>query len=676
MDRIVQQVHELPDFSGEQVLVCDTETTGLFGHLGDRICGISIGPWDRDENYYIPVRHALPATLTRSEGKLVECHSGYEERQNMLLFDVFAWMRRLTENPARTWVFHNAKFDLGMLRRDQVECYGPIQDTILMAHGVVSNLHNYALTTLSKLLLKGFEHPHHEELVGWFQDSMGINLNARKYSEGDEPPNFSFAPIELLGNYAMEDLRATRLVYQALRTKPGNTKIPNQGNKSDTQRDLINRENALEKVVFEMEDRGVKIDIQRCCELRDKTLDEIGQFSDRLYSLAGYSFRISSWKELWKAFEKAGGQVLYWTKKEADKYKQKADKFTENKEESSGRPCWNSAAIAKYLERFLRENNKPGFQFVYNYYQCDHRMRIMSNYIDTILQRVDHNGALHSSIKQHGTLHGRFASAGPNTQNITKSEGNADMKKIEKILGVKDEEAVNRKLRDLFIPRPGFTWVSIDWKQIEYLVVTYFSCDEDMIRRFWENPDLDYHQITADLAGIDRDWAKTVNFGTLYGMGVGSLAAMLGISREKAQLLLDKIFGARPALKRIINQVSESVRKNGYIINPLGRKVPCSPEYAYVGLNYWVAGTVGDMMKERMLAIYEQIVKNSWPVYMLLTVHDELCFEIETSRVSELAPKLGETMCDVKYIKMPIRCDIEVGTSWGTVKPLKEWKAA
>jgi DNA polymerase-1 len=126
-------------------------------------------------------------------------------------------------------------------------------------------------------------------------------------------------------------------------------------------------------------------------------------------------------------------------------------------------------------------------------------------------------------------------------------------------------------------------------------------------------------------------------------------------------------------LKRLIDTVAQQAIKDLFVRNPLGRKVfiPYDKKRksykGYVGLNYMVGGTVGDMMKKKILDIEEKSATYDWPVRLLLTVHDELDFEIPESRVDEFAPMIAKEMCDVPEIKMPIRCDVEVGPNWGSL---------
>lgn len=693
---IVQNVDQLPTFEGVHSLIMDTETSGLSPHSGDRICGIAVCSLDdAEKKYYVPIRHCkLPRTQTENQKALFESrYMQYEAKYTMFedtraavnlpVTPVFEWLRKLLDVEDRYVIFHNAKFDLGMLRADGIEPKCMIGDTIMLVHSVKSNFPNYTLDNLTKWIFKDFKHVQYEKLCNWFKETLGINLNTNKIKEGDEPPNFSFVPIELLGPYAEEDLEATRQLacwaFSRLMREP----IRNQDNPSRSQKELMGTEQALVRVLFEMENRGVRIDLDALNKLRERTVNEIEQYSGECYRLAREPFNVGSTKETADALGNAGGRVLFWNKPKTNAKrkpegiteqdlagKQKADQYTRDKTKSTGNACFNSSAVLEYLKQFTMERNKPGFQFIYNYYQADHRSRILSTYLDGILGRIDSDRALHANFNAHGTLHGRFSSSKINLQNITVSEGNRDLKQLEKFLGQKDDAAINRLIRNLFIPREGYTWVCIDWKQIEYVVATYFSNDSVMIKKFYDDPDLDYHAVTAEMAKIDRSTAKTVNFGVLYGMGYNSLAAMLGIAPYDAKNIIERMFYARPALKALIDNTQAFVRKNGCVLNPFGRTVPVPRNKEYVGLNYLVAGTVGDAMKDRMVAVFKWLRKEKLldVVRMLLTVHDEIDYEIRSDMVDQLVVPISDIMCDIPEIRMPIRCDIEVGKSWGEVE--------
>jgi DNA polymerase-1 len=294
---------------------------------------------------------------------------------------------------------------------------------------------------------------------------------------------------------------------------------------------------------------------------------------------------------------------------------------------------------------------------------------------------VDFDGVLHAQFHQHRVVTGRLSSSDPNLQNQAKKGGTADQKSMEKFLGEKDEDAINRKVRELIVPRKGNVLVSIDWNQAEYRVAVFYSQDERMIGIWVADPKIDYHNQTQIDTGLERDQCKTLNFGILYGMGAASLAlSFTGMgkptTKTEGQQFLNRLFEARPALKRLIAEISNKALCDGFIQNCLGRICHVPRDRSYVALNYLIQGTVGDLMREFMVRIKRIITEKRWPVNMLLSVHDELVFEMRPEDAEIYPPLIVEEMCKCPFVSVPMLADIEIGeNSWADAVPYKEWLA-
>jgi DNA polymerase-1 len=395
---------------------------------------------------------------------------------------------------------------------------------------------------------------------------------------------------------------------------------------------------------------------------------------------AGAAVDPLSWKDMWVKFEKAGGKVTCWTKTKEEKGKQKTQQYTDDFEASSKRPNWNAAALMSYLKVY-REQDERVYRYLLSYREAMLNNRIKSTYFDAYLQMCDFKNVLHGQFVQTGTLTGRLSSRKPNLQNLAKPGGTADQKAHEKFMGEKDEDAINRLVRSLFIARPGHALVSCDFSQIEYRAAAWYSQDKEMIAKWIADPRIDYHQATMELLGLDRDLCKTINFGTLYGMSATGLAATLTAmgrptTKAQAQEILNLLWEKRPALKELINTIGAEARRCNYIQNAYGRVVDVPIGREYVALNYLVQGHCGDQMREALVRLYWMIQANGWDVKMLLTVHDEILFEIPIALVAELAPKLAAEMCKCNFMGVPVLSDIEVGTDWGTMVSLTDWNAA
>lgn len=680
---IIHDESELPDLSGQTRLVIDTETSGLRPYHGDRICGIAIGLVDGDWRAYLPIRHRLPnlAAVPDLKGGVPSLFVPSpvvlsDPVPNLNPDAVFAWLKPYFDNPDVSWVMHNAVFDLTMFQLEGLQIRGYIYDTMLAAYVQDGSHRGYGLDEVAKRVNGAVEHKWLAKLDEWTQ-TQGI----RQTEYGRLPANFSLAPIEILGEYACDDIRDTRDVFKAI-TRTGFSRecLINNGNPAWSKNTLFQNEIQLMCVLQRMNWHGLRIDIPRTVELREKSLLEVETCRERMYELAGRRFNVASFKQMESAFGAVGGMVSFWMKSKEGRGKQKLDQFTSDYEGSTKRSCWNSAAILKYLNHYRTAvGGEKVYEFLVNYREAEVKTRLISTYLDAYLKFSDTQGFLHPHLLQHGTVTGRFSSVSPNLQNVAKTKGNADQKAFEKFFGESDDMALGKQLRKLFIAREGHVLVSIDYSQFEYRVATYLAQDKVMIDKFVANPRLDYHEATMELAGVNRDIAKNVNFGSLYGISAGGLASLLSgagmpTSKDQAQKYIDKIFDARPALRKLIERMKKQCKTSHRTMNPYGRvcQVPFGREY--VGLNYWVQGTCGDAMRKVMVRIQRKIDEEGWPIYMLLQIHDELLFDIPVDLVSRIAPRIVDIMVDLPELRVPFICDIEVGQNWGSQVSLEDWE--
>jgi len=686
---IVRHSGALPDLSKQRSLVIDTETSGLSPHNGDRICGIGLGPVYGDEAWYVPIRHFPTMPEVVPVAPFLGGRADLIKTQFVNLHPeiVMNWLRPMFADPGRTWVMQNAKYDLGMFRAEGLEVAGRVEDTMVEAHVHRGDLPQYGLDFLTKFFLKGekFEHVWYSRLKTY----LSATQKNRKNPEGDASYNYSLTPIPLLGEYCLEDIDATRRVFRKLVERRCNLtkRLYNQKNPAFTTMELLESDLQLMRVLDRMEYDGIRVDRERCIELRDENVELVESFTDQIYDLTGRAWNVGSWKERWQSLVDVGGEVYFWMKperKHTQKYpslspgefrgKQKKDHYTYNRAKSTGRPCWNSAALLEYLKLFRGQKRKAAFEFIRLYREIDTRTRLVNTYIKAYLKGADHAGRIHGSFNQHGTLTGRLSSSNPNLQNVATKKGSQDLKKFEDFFGEKaKDEALARQIRRLFISDADRVLVSIDYSQIEYRLAAYFSCDPVVLKAYQVDPDTDYHQFTADLCGISRDQAKTVNFGTLYGMGAKSLASMLDLSLGEANDLLARIFNARPALRTMIDNLSETARREGAILNPYGRIVRVPPSAPYVALNYLVQGSAGDMMRRAMVRVDEYLRASRSPVRMLVQIHDELLFSMPPEVVHAESKAIGEIMCQCSEITIPLTYDVEVGRNWGQQVALKDW---
>lgn len=651
--KIVKTPDELPDFSAHNVLVIDTETSGFLRQTGARICGIAVGPLKEASAYYIPVRH---------------------EADNLALDAVMAWLRPLAADPARKWIFHNSKFDLKMFEQEQITFAGMVIDTMLMAYAINTSRFSYGLDSLTKIYLDKFEHTHYEKVREYILQTQKINIKGRSGLQ----PNYAKVPVAILGPYALEDINATRHLANRLNKVELLSAPFNYGMPAWSQAELMLNEFKCARVISKMEDRGILIDRKRCVELAARAEAATNESQYEMEQLAGFSFNPGGKADIEKAFTTVCGEIKYWNLPKEKRGKQKGQQFTENAEDSNGRANWNAVALMQYLKEFKEAGNEKAVHFIKHYKNWSLNSKINATYFQSFLRMMDFEHRLHGQFKQTGTVTGRLSSEKPNLQNQAKTGGTADQKAYEKLVGYKDEDAINRMVRTLFIAKPGHVLVSCDFSQIEYRTAVWYSQDQAMIEAWKADPRIDYHDFTMQLLRLDRDLCKTVNFGTLYGMLANGLAATLTAmgrptTKNEAQVILNLLFEKRPALRSLINDVGDSARRLGYVQNKYGRVVDVMQEQAYKALNYLVQGHCGDMMREALVRVDALIQAQGWPVDILLTVHDEIVYEMPDDLVPVAAPALAEEMCRCGNMGVPILSDIEVGRRWSDQIPLAEF---
>jgi DNA polymerase I-like protein with 3'-5' exonuclease and polymerase domains len=326
-----------------------------------------------------------------------------------------------------------------------------------------------------------------------------------------------------------------------------------------------------------------------------------------------------------------------------------------------------------------------------------------TTFIDTIL-RFEHKGRIHADINpirsdQGGTVTGRFSYANPNLQQIP----------------ARNKE-LGPLIRSLFIPEEGHKWGCFDYSQQEPRLVVHYAAEiepicfdeavENIVERFNSN-NVDFHKTVADMAGISRTQAKTINLGLFYGMGKAKLQAELGLStKAEAENLFNQYHDNVPFVKELMTFTSRLANQNGYIKTLLGRKcrfdkweidefrmgvmsTPMTKEeatqkfidrwlakypqadverlkqdpkikrcFTYKALNKLIQGSAADMTKQAMLNLYKEgIVPH-------IQIHDEL----DISVIDDIqAKKIIDIMENAVQLAIPNKVDYESGNSWGDI---------
>jgi len=293
--------------------------------------------------------------------------------------------------------------------------------------------------------------------------------------------------------------------------------------------------------------------------------------------------------------------------------------------------------------------------------------KLKSTYVDVLPNLVHpEDGRIHTNYSQVGAATGRLSSNSPNLQNIP----------------VKDENG--RRIRNAFRSKDGYIFVSADYSQIELVVLAHLSGDGNLAEAFGRGVDV-HAQTASQLFGVEvsevtakqRNMAKAVNFGVMYGMSAFRLSNEMSISRKEASHFIEAYFARYGRIKDFVSQTVLDAELNGGTrtlygrfrslpgINSRNRVEKAASERAAV--NTLIQGTAADIMKKAMIDVDVLIRSRFSGAKMLLQVHDELLIESPISIVPEFKEALKDTMENVVKLGVPLRVSVETGNSWGDI---------
>lgn len=407
---------------------------------------------------------------------------------------------------------------------------------------------------------------------------------------------------------------------------------------------LINIWNDIEKplvtVLCDMERAGVRVDSKVMDEMSKVLNTRAEKIEKDVWEIAGQEFNILSPQQLNKIlFEKLHISTVG--------LKKRVQGFSTDNEALQGLKIQNPIAGLVLEYRELK--------------------KLINTYLDALPKLVDKKDhRLHSVFNQLGAATGRLSSSDPNLQNIP----------IRTELG--------GEIRKAFIAEAGNVLVKADYSQIELRILAHLSGDEEMKKSFMSGADI--HTITAaKIHQIDpgmvtkelRRAAKTINFGILYGLSAHSLSNTLGISFAEAKAFIERYFETFPSVKKYLESIVEKAKKDGCDYTMFGRRrlFPelSSPNWIArsaaerMATNFPMQGTQADIIKMAMIAVHNEY-KDNKDVRMILSVHDELLFEVKKGVENEVAKKVAELMAGVCKLSVPIVAEVEVGSSWGEMR--------
>ncbi len=523
---------------------------------------------------------------------------------------VFDALKPVFENPKICKRGHDLKRDMRLLLAQGIALRGIESDTKLDAFMLDTVREDARIDSLAREYL-GLDIPALETVSGGDKRHPGQLANAEISRAGTWGAQCA--------DYALRVSRAfePQMKAQALTQLAEELEIP------------------LVEVLAHMEFRGIKIDQPYLAQLAGEMRDRIAELEKDIHKLAGYEFTVNSPKQL------AG--VLF-------------DKLNLPVQGKTAKGTGRSTDMST-LEKLAPLHPLPAKVVEYR-----HQAKLKSTYVDALPLLADERSRVHTTYRQTVAT-GRLSSKDPNIQNIP----------------VRTEQG--QKIRRAFIAEKGFKLVSADYSQIELRLLAHVTGDANLIAAFKAGADIHKH-VAAQVFGVaenavtkeQRNAAKTVNFGLIYGQGAFGLSQQLGISRAEAQTFIENYFAGYPTVKATINQVIEDCRKNGFVTTLMGRK-RFLPEIASKNamlraqaerqaFNTVLQGTAADLIKKAMLEVHRAVESKKLPYAMLLQVHDELVFETPEKEAKKCAEFAKEKMSGAMELAVPLVVDVGIGDNW------------
>ena len=574
---------------------------------------------------------------------------GHEGGGNMSKKMVVTWLQDQLKH-GMSVVFHNAQYDLGWLRTVGITVPGKILDTMIAAPLLDENRYSYSLNALGATYL------------GEKKKEDELRMAASQHGV-DAKKDMWKLPASRVAAYAETDARLTLQLWNVLRRKLAEE---NCGK-------ILEMELKLLPIIFEMRVKGIRVDLNKAAETKKYLQDKEDTLLLEVKKETGVDIEPWTATSLAQAFDKLN--LTYERTAKSD-----APSFTKHFLKTHKHPI-----AKKILE--IREYNKANTTFV-----------------ETILQH-QHKGRIHCEFNQlrsgdGGTVTGRFSSSHPNLQQVPARH-----------------PEIKELIRGLFIPEEGCKWGSFDYSAQEPRWLMHYASltpeTKDNVRvqeivKSYQSDDLDFHQMVADIAGVERNLAKTINLGIMYGMGIGKLAGILGdIPFDEAKALRNDYDEKVPFIREMAAAVMAVATRKGEIRTLMGRKcrfpmrepkgfggfkkvihmdkleeeweniqdtpleerdkdwrkknpINYQVAFTYKALNRLIQASSADQTKRAMLNCYE---KGYLP---MLTVHDELCFSV---RHDDNIKDIKETMENCfPELKVPSRIDVGIGENWGKAK--------
>jgi DNA polymerase-1 len=395
----------------------------------------------------------------------------------------------------------------------------------------------------------------------------------------------------------------------------------------------------LTQVLAAMEEVGVRIDTYRMGEITARLADRVEELEARAQELAGEEFVLGSTQQV--------ARILF-----------------EKLELTAGRKGKTGYSTDARVLRAIRDEHEivPVIEEWREY------SKLLNTYLGPLPDLISpEDGRLHTNFNQAVASTGRLSTSSPNLQSIP----------IRTELG--------REIRSAFVAEPGFRLLSADYSQVELRILAHVSGEPKLREAFAAGEDI--HAATAaevlgkeraELTKDERNVAKMVNFGIIYGISAFGLSENLDIPREDAQTYIDTYLARFPQVQDFIQRTIEQAEQDGYATTLFGRRRPVPELKARnrqtrgfgerLAVNFVMQGTAADVIKAAMVAIHRRLREEGRAARLVLQVHDELLLEVPEVETSAVRDLVREEMCGAYPLDPPLAVDVGLGDDWNEAK--------
>ncbi|ADZ02340.1 TPA: DNA polymerase I [Neisseria meningitidis] len=546
-------------------------------------------------------------------------HSLTAAPEQLDLQDVLGRLKPHLENPALKKIGQNLKYDQHVFANYGIALNGIAGDSMLASYIIESHL-GHGLDELSGRWL-GLETITYESLCG----------------KGAKQIGFADVAIGQATEYAAQDADFALRLEAHLRAQM-----------DEKQLEMYEKmELPVAQVLFEMERNGVQIDRAELARQSAELGAELMKLEQEAYAAAGQPFNLNSPKQLQEIlFDKMGIPT-------------KGLKKTAKGGISTNEAVLEQLAPDYPLPKIILQNRSLA--------------KLKSTYTDKLPEMISpKDGRVHTTYAQAVAITGRLASNNPNLQNIP----------------IRTEEG--RKVRRAFTAPQGSVIVSADYSQIELRIMAHLSGDKTLIAAFQNGEDV--HRRTAaevfgtapeNVSSEQRRYAKTINFGLIYGMGQYGLAKSLGIDNLSAKNFIDRYFDRYPGVAEYMQRTKEQAAAQGYVETLFGRRlylpdIRNKNANARAGaeraaINAPMQGTASDLIKRAMIDVSRWLSEceaSPWDELLqsklIMQVHDELVLEVVETELDFVKEKLPQIMAKVDggLLDVPLVAEVGVGENW------------